>query len=159
MLSTTEVQILETFAAFGVVERVKKIKDYAFVHFQSREDAHKAMAAINGELLLTHPFLLSLNHSCPHTTGSVLDGAQVEVTLAKPVDRDTYMRTPKMSKSCTLPAFYIPVDQFGSVLPCYPSYFSPPRSVLEPLVSGTKLLLSHLSPLSPDHSRPPLLFL
>ena len=49
MLSTTELQILETFSAFGIVERVKKIKDYAFVHFQSREDACKAMNAINGE--------------------------------------------------------------------------------------------------------------
>lgn len=51
MLSTTEGQILETFSAFGVVERVKKIKDYAFVHFQNREDAHKAMHAINGMVL------------------------------------------------------------------------------------------------------------
>lgn len=71
--------------------------------------------------------------SCDHVailsvlTGSVLDGAQVEVTLAKPVDKDTYLRSPKMARSCTLPAFYIPVDQFGTVLPCYPSYFSPPR--------------------------------
>ena len=49
MLSTTEVQILDAFSAFGIVERVKKIKDYAFVHFQSREEAHKAMEAMNGE--------------------------------------------------------------------------------------------------------------
>lgn len=72
MLSTTEVQILDAFSAFGAVERVKKIKDYAFVHFQSREDSHKAMEAMNGESVgnawrvsnawsnhtyLTHPFL------------------------------------------------------------------------------------------------------
>lgn len=64
---------------------------------------------------------------CLAHAGSVLDGAQVEVTLAKPVDKDTYLRSPKMARSCTLPAFYIPVDQYGAVLPCYPSYFSPPR--------------------------------
>ena len=52
MLSTTEVQIMETFSSFGVVERVKKIKDYAFVHFQSRQEAHKAMEAMNGESAL-----------------------------------------------------------------------------------------------------------
>lgn len=52
MLSTTEMQIIDTFSAYGVVERVKKIKDYAFVHFQSREDAHKAMEAMNGELAM-----------------------------------------------------------------------------------------------------------
>lgn len=49
MLSTTEAQIMEVFSAYGVVERVKKIKDYAFVHFQSREDAHRAMKAVNGK--------------------------------------------------------------------------------------------------------------
>lgn len=48
MLSTTEAQILEVFSAYGSVERVKKIKDYAFVHFQLREEAHKAMEAMNG---------------------------------------------------------------------------------------------------------------
>lgn len=48
MLSTSETQILEVFTAYGCVERVKKIKDYAFVHFQLREEAQKAMEAING---------------------------------------------------------------------------------------------------------------
>ena len=50
MLGTTEAQILDGFSVYGLVERVKKIKDYAFVHFQSREDAHKAMEALNGKL-------------------------------------------------------------------------------------------------------------
>ncbi len=49
MLSTTEAYILEVFSAYGIVERVKKIKDYAFVHFQSREEAHKAIEAVNGK--------------------------------------------------------------------------------------------------------------
>ncbi len=48
MLSTTEVQILDAFSVYGVVERVKKIKDYAFVHFQNREEAYKGMEAVNG---------------------------------------------------------------------------------------------------------------
>lgn len=51
MLSTTEVHILDAFSIYGNVERVKKIKDYAFVHFQIREEAHKAMEAMNGRLL------------------------------------------------------------------------------------------------------------
>ena len=49
MLTTSEAQILETFSVHGMVERVKKIKDYAFVHFQTREEAHKAMEAMNGK--------------------------------------------------------------------------------------------------------------
>uniref|UniRef100_Q9NQ94-6 Isoform 6 of APOBEC1 complementation factor n=1 Tax=Homo sapiens TaxID=9606 RepID=Q9NQ94-6 len=55
----------------GAVERVKKIRDYAFVHFSNREDAVEAMKALNGK---------------------VLDGSPIEVTLAKPVDKDSYVR-------------------------------------------------------------------
>lgn len=48
MLSTTEQVISDVFSRFAPVERVKKIRDYAFVHFQSREGAIKAMEALNG---------------------------------------------------------------------------------------------------------------
>ena len=50
MLSTSESTIEEVFSRRAPVERVKKIRDYAFVHFHSKEDAHKAMNALNGEL-------------------------------------------------------------------------------------------------------------
>ena len=49
MLTTTEAQIEEVFSKFAPVERVKKIRDYAFVHFHSKEDAHCAMEAMNGK--------------------------------------------------------------------------------------------------------------
>ncbi|XP_016120873.1 APOBEC1 complementation factor-like [Sinocyclocheilus grahami] len=55
----------------GAVERVKKIRDYAFVHFSQREDAINAMNELNGK---------------------VIDGSPIEVTLAKPVDKDSYVR-------------------------------------------------------------------
>ena len=48
MLGTTEQQIKDTFSQYSSVERVKKIRDYAFVHFQSRDGAIKAMNALNG---------------------------------------------------------------------------------------------------------------
>ena len=51
MLSTSEATIEEVFSLQAPVERVKKIRDYAFVHFHSKEDAHKAMSALNGEYL------------------------------------------------------------------------------------------------------------
>ncbi|KAF3853034.1 hypothetical protein F7725_013722 [Dissostichus mawsoni] len=35
----------------GAVERVKKIRDYAFVHFTQREDAISAMNALNGKMV------------------------------------------------------------------------------------------------------------
>uniref|UniRef100_A0AAQ6AJS6 APOBEC1 complementation factor n=1 Tax=Amphiprion ocellaris TaxID=80972 RepID=A0AAQ6AJS6_AMPOC len=73
MLQTTEESIEKEFNSLkpGAVERVKKIRDYAFVHFTQREDAINAMNALNGK---------------------VLDGSPIEVTLAKPVDKDSYVR-------------------------------------------------------------------
>ncbi|XP_051959435.1 APOBEC1 complementation factor-like isoform X1 [Xyrauchen texanus] len=73
MLATTEENIEKEFNSIkpGSVERVKKIRDYAFVHFSLREDAVNAMNALNGK---------------------VIDGSPIEVTLAKPVDKDSYVR-------------------------------------------------------------------
>ncbi|XP_066548988.1 APOBEC1 complementation factor isoform X2 [Amia ocellicauda] len=75
MLSTSEETIEKEFNSVkpgaGAVERVKKIRDYAFVHFTHREDAVNAMNALNGKLV---------------------DGSPIEVTLAKPVDKDSYVR-------------------------------------------------------------------
>ena len=59
----TEEKLKESFEAHGPIQRVKKIKDYAFVHFEERDDAVKAMDALNGRNLL---------------------GATLEVSLAKP---------------------------------------------------------------------------
>ncbi|CAM4863530.1 unnamed protein product [Rotaria socialis] len=73
MMGTTEEQIKEVFERFkpNSIERVKKLKDYAFVHFKQRDDALHAMNLMNG---------------CE------LDGSIVEVTLAKPVDKNQYFR-------------------------------------------------------------------
>ena len=61
--SVSEDKLRETFEAHGKVERVKKIKDYAFVHFEDRKQALAAMELLN------------------RTT---LDGAELEISLAKP---------------------------------------------------------------------------
>jgi len=47
----TEEQLKEAFEKHGAVERVKKIKDYGFVHFEEREGAVAALEAMNGETL------------------------------------------------------------------------------------------------------------
>ena len=56
MLSTTEetLECLFNKAAGrdGAVDRVKKIRDYAFVHFHERMDAIRARDIINGKLIL-----------------------------------------------------------------------------------------------------------
>uniref|UniRef100_A0A8K9XRZ7 Probable RNA-binding protein 46 n=1 Tax=Oncorhynchus mykiss TaxID=8022 RepID=A0A8K9XRZ7_ONCMY len=65
MMTTTEETLRQEFSRFkpGTVERVKKLTDYAFVHYHSREDAVTALHLMNGALI---------------------DGATIEVTLAKP---------------------------------------------------------------------------
>ena len=47
-IDTQESTIAEVFQGIAPVERVKKIRDYAFVHFTSKEDARKAKKAIDG---------------------------------------------------------------------------------------------------------------
>ena len=48
----TEEMIKEEFSKHGTVERVKKIKDYGFVHFDTREGAEAALNALNGEVCI-----------------------------------------------------------------------------------------------------------
>lgn len=45
----SEEKLKECFEAFGKVERVKKIKDYAFVHFEDRDHAVLAMRGLDGK--------------------------------------------------------------------------------------------------------------
>ncbi|MCJ8747670.1 hypothetical protein PDJAM_G00155950 [Pangasius djambal] len=73
MLHTTEEMLHLEFSRLkpGSVERVKKLTDYAFVHFYCREDALAAQQSMNGKLI---------------------DGSPIEVTLAKPVSKDTGRR-------------------------------------------------------------------
>ncbi|KAJ8008512.1 hypothetical protein DPEC_G00105650, partial [Dallia pectoralis] len=69
MITTTEDTLRQEFSRFkpGAVERVKKLTDYAFVHYHSRDDAVTALRLMNGALI---------------------DGAVIEVTLAKPVSKE-----------------------------------------------------------------------
>lgn len=41
--------VQEQFEQYGKVERVKKIKDYAFIHFEDRDSAIEAMRGLNGK--------------------------------------------------------------------------------------------------------------
>ena len=62
-MSTTEEQIKEVFERFkpNSIERVKKLKDYAFVHFKQRDDALHAMNLMNGRsLYIRFQLLLSV---------------------------------------------------------------------------------------------------
>lgn len=56
----TEEQLKEAFEKYGTVERVKKIKDYGFVHFEDREKALEAVEAMNGEVWFMKCYLEKL---------------------------------------------------------------------------------------------------
>ncbi|XP_078279443.1 heterogeneous nuclear ribonucleoprotein R isoform X3 [Rhinoraja longicauda] len=64
--SVTEDILEKTFSQFGKLERVKKLKDYAFVHFEDRDSAVKAMREMNGR---------------------EVEGEDIEIVLAKPPDK------------------------------------------------------------------------
>jgi len=44
----TEDELRQVFEPYGTVGRVKKTKDYGFIHFENREDALRAMEELNG---------------------------------------------------------------------------------------------------------------
>ncbi|XP_029444958.1 RNA-binding protein 47 isoform X5 [Rhinatrema bivittatum] len=113
MIETTEDTIKKSFGQFnpGCVERVKKIRDYAFVHFTSRDDAVHAMRKLNGV---------------------ELEGSCIEVTLAKPVDKEQYTRYQKAAKGGA-PATATEVTQPNYVYSCDPytlAYYGYPYNAL-----------------------------
>jgi RNA recognition motif-containing protein len=66
--------LASVFGRYGVVERVKSLKDYAFVHFERREDAQSAMDALD-------------------YSRDVASGVCLDVTWAKPpADKKTRQR-------------------------------------------------------------------
>ncbi|XP_073501838.1 RNA-binding protein 47 isoform X2 [Phyllobates terribilis] len=115
MIETSEDAIKKIFGQYnpGCVERVKKIRDYAFVHFTSRDDAVQAMRNLNG---------------------TELEGSCIEVTLAKPVDKEQYTRYQKAAKGgAPATTTTTEVAQPNYVYPCDPytlAYYGYPYNAL-----------------------------
>ncbi|XP_077574753.1 RNA-binding protein 47 isoform X9 [Stigmatopora nigra] len=130
MMETSEETIKQVFSQWnpGCVERVKKIRDYAFVHFTSRDDAVLAM---------------------DHLNGTEVEGSCVEVTLAKPVDKEQYSRQ-KASKG--VPAAP-EAPQQSYVYQCDPytlAYYGYPYNTLigpnrDYFVKGTSLIQNNVA--------------
>ena len=81
--NVTEDNILAVYEATseGQVERVKKAKDYAFVHFLTREAAELAYEQTKN--------------------GLVLDNVPVEVSWSKPIDRQIHNQRKQLTKVLT----------------------------------------------------------
>lgn len=58
-LDVTDAHVQEAFEKYGAIERVKRVKNYAFVHFAEREYALNAMAELNGSVSRVKDLLLS----------------------------------------------------------------------------------------------------
>ena len=129
-MNTTEERIKEAFERFkpNSIERVKKLKDYAFVHYKQRDDALHAMNLMNGNLTGS----LAERLSCLHS-GCELDGSIIEVTLAKPVDKNQYFRFTRGVSPSTL-ATQLPVRSRHVVVDGLTRLF-PPSSPSRPVLS------------------------
>jgi RNA recognition motif-containing protein len=57
---TTEEKLEELFKQYGELEKVKKIKDYAFINFKERDDAVRAIEELNNQELQGHKIDVSL---------------------------------------------------------------------------------------------------
>lgn len=111
---------------------LKKAKDYAFVHFNSREAAEKAYEATKDNL--------------------ILDNCHVEVTWSKPIDRHIHSQRKQLSKALTSlnPASALMAEQHGSP-PHIPVAVNPiftPQPILQ-LPSGMSNLHGMRNSISP----------
>jgi len=75
LIDTTEEVLRTHFTKYGKVERVKKIRDYAFIHYVEREGAEMAM---------------------DHGETQNIDGATVEISFAKPIDKNNHNQLAKV---------------------------------------------------------------
>lgn len=100
----TEEKLKETFEQHGKIERVKKIKDYAFIHFEDRDQAVKVnkkiyssffsverknlkkiarcLQLIEPVIIIYIPFVLS--QAMQELNGKEMSGSHMQVSLAKP---------------------------------------------------------------------------
>ena len=51
---SSEAMLFSLFERFGTVERVKRMKNFAFVHFKARQHAEAALAAMNNSVIDGH---------------------------------------------------------------------------------------------------------
>uniref|UniRef100_A0A8C5IDF2 RNA-binding protein 47-like n=2 Tax=Gouania willdenowi TaxID=441366 RepID=A0A8C5IDF2_GOUWI len=111
MMETSEETIRGVFSQWnpGCVERVKKIRDYAFVHFTSRDDAVLAM---------------------DHLNGTEVEGSCIEVTLAKPVDKEQYSRQKASKGGASAPAEATPQNYIYQCDPYTLAYYGYPYNTL-----------------------------
>ena len=119
-LDTSEKDLHEIFSQFGHVDRIKKMKDFAFIHLNSHEASVEAVKCLDG---------------------SEIDGSMIEASLSKPVDRREYRkwkeskhkstRRSPIAVTCEQFPLFIPAPQpeSGYIFCSNPSIYSPVTSL------------------------------
>jgi len=121
MNETTEETLEEVFAKITgktSLERIKKIKDYAFLHFNSRENAEKCKTTLHG---------------------TKIDGSTIDIHWAKPVDKEAYtayLNKKSADKQQKLAAKNFQNFQATNYLAPY-SYFHPAPQLLLPMANAS----------------------
>uniref|UniRef100_A0A8C1WQK1 Synaptotagmin binding, cytoplasmic RNA interacting protein, like n=1 Tax=Cyprinus carpio TaxID=7962 RepID=A0A8C1WQK1_CYPCA len=90
--TVTEELLEETFCQFGKLERVKKLKDYAFIHFEERDNAVKVIISSSASferLLVIYAQIVTsvFPQALAEMHGKDLEGEQIEIVFAKPPDQ------------------------------------------------------------------------
>ncbi|KAM5193587.1 LOW QUALITY PROTEIN: putative RNA-binding protein 46 [Mantella aurantiaca] len=150
MISTSEETIKAEFSKFkpGSIERVKKLRDYAFVHFFNRDDAIAAMSLM---------------------TGKCIDGANIEVTLAKPATKHSIWKQGNGHLSPNAESLLLFANQeevsqnlsgrSSSVRGRESPVCSEPERSTYPFYPGTKLSPINIQSLTPHHFQSAVLHL
>ncbi|CAN8004414.1 unnamed protein product [Ixodes hexagonus] len=131
-LSTTEDELRDVFSLKGTlkVAKVKKIRDFAFIHYRSREEACRALEAMQN---------------------AEINGSPIEVTWSKPVDRSRNQRPPHRCRFSDVRKSYCgPPVMMASPSAAFGYDFYPlgsPR--IPPIGTGRPVE----SPRMPNHSR------
>ena len=99
--SVTEEILEKAFGQFGKLERVKKLKDYAFIHFEERDGAvkvrdpstHVHSPNVQEGLWRSSRFFLNVVlcwesvQALAEMNGKPLEGEPIEIVFAKPPDQ------------------------------------------------------------------------
>uniref|UniRef100_A0AAZ1Y362 RRM domain-containing protein n=1 Tax=Oreochromis aureus TaxID=47969 RepID=A0AAZ1Y362_OREAU len=88
----TEELLEKSFSEFGKLERVKKLKDYAFIHFEERDGAVKVCVTLMVSAGLETrcrdvTSLLFCVQALEEMNGKELEGEPIEIVFAKPPDQ------------------------------------------------------------------------
>ncbi|KAI6660007.1 APOBEC1 complementation factor [Oopsacas minuta] len=124
-LDTSEQELQEIFSQFGHVDRIKKMKDFAFIHLESHAVSVEAVNCLDG---------------------SEIHGSRIEASLSKPVDRREYRKWKENKhKSTRRPSLSLACEQFPLFMPA-------PQPESGYIFCSNPPLYPPVTPLPPQHT-------